>query len=417
VTHFHLVLHDEVVGELDVATSAAGPRWSGWWRDDWLNAVDRPVVSLRLHDLRPTGKRDWGSRPPPFITNLLPEHGGALRRRLARTHGIDETDDAAMLTLLGDDMSGAIRVLPAAAAAGPTTVRPSSEPRPLAAYRASLGGMQLKFSANRHDRVTLPARGETGLWILKIPAPDQPTLPRLEAAALAWAAAVGFDVPETDLVDSSRVDGLPDDVLRQVPECLLVRRFDRADDGRRVHLEELCSVMGFHPEEKYPGDAGQGRRPTTHTFAGLCGVIRRQAGSSDAALFIRRLLFDALVGNGDAHLKNWAFIFPDSRTPRLAPAYDIVPTALLQGDTTLALPVTGHELLGVNRFVDVTPDRVRSLARKVQLDPIEVVDDCARLVRRAVDTFDVTTRPFQLTSSLHDAWAFHVRSVASPWLA
>jgi serine/threonine protein kinase HipA of HipAB toxin-antitoxin module len=43
----------------------------------------------------------------------------------------------------------------------------------------------------------------------------------------------------------------------------------------------------------------------------------------NAQQFARRLLVNILVANGDAHLKNWSLIYPDTVTPELAPAYDI----------------------------------------------------------------------------------------------
>ena len=42
--------------------------------------------------------------------------------------------------------------------------------------------------------------------------------------------------------------------------------------------------------------------------------------------FAKRLLVNILLANGDAHVKNWSLIYPDTITPRLAPAYDIVTT-------------------------------------------------------------------------------------------
>ncbi len=41
----------------------------------------------------------------------------------------------------------------------------------------------------------------------------------------------------------------------------------------------------------------------------------------------RRLAFSLLIGNGDAHLKNWSLIYRDRRNPTLSPAYDFVSTA------------------------------------------------------------------------------------------
>ena len=45
-----------------------------------------------------------------------------------------------------------------------------------------------------------------------------------------------------------------------------------------------------------------------------------------------------LLANGDAHLKNWSFLYPDKVTPRLSPAYDIVTTNVyIENETQYAL--------------------------------------------------------------------------------
>ncbi len=48
--------------------------------------------------------------------------------------------------------------------------------------------------------------------------------------------------------------------------------------------------------------------------------------------FARRLLVNILLANGDAHLKNWSLTYPDTITPELSPAYDIVTTRVYMGD-------------------------------------------------------------------------------------
>jgi serine/threonine-protein kinase HipA len=307
---------------------------------------------------------------------------------------VPEADDAALLAILGADMSGALQALPTDDNPPAPPLRASAERAPLAGYRASLGGMQLKFSANFKDHVTLPAHGETGQWILKLPPRDQPTLPALEATAMEWARAVGFQVPEVRVVASALIEGLPDDILSQVATALLVRRFDRPDDRLRVHMEEVNSALGFHPVEKYPGEGSpdDSRRPTTHTATSIGRVFRRFALAQAAATFVQRWVFDALVGNGDAHLKNWAFVFPDGRRGAIAPVYDVVPT-VLRGDATSA---------------------IRELAKKLSLDPDVVEADARSLVDRAMATFAEAAEPFSLGDEAR-RWRQHQEDVARAW--
>ena len=56
----------------------------------------------------------------------------------------------------------------------------------------------------------------------------------------------------------------------------------------------------------------------------------------------RRLVFNVLMGNGDAHIKNWSLIYDNPLRPRLAPAYDLVSTvAYTTHDTSIALNMAG----------------------------------------------------------------------------
>jgi HipA-like protein len=155
---FRLLLHGEEAG---FAVARTDGSWRWWLNEDWLDKPEPPVLSLHLQNRSLRGTRSE-SRTPWFLSNLLPEPESALRRRLARTHGVPEADDAALLAILGADMSGALRALPTDDKPPAPPFRASVERAPLAGYRASLGGMQLKFSANFKDHVTLPAHGETG---------------------------------------------------------------------------------------------------------------------------------------------------------------------------------------------------------------------------------------------------------------
>jgi len=59
---------------------------------------------------------------------------------------------------------------------------------------------------------------------------------------------------------------------------------------------------------------------------------------ADVQQLARRLLVNILLANGDAHLKNWSLYYPDQKTPRLSPAYDILTTRLfIEGESKFAL--------------------------------------------------------------------------------
>jgi serine/threonine-protein kinase HipA len=160
--------------------------------------------------------------------------------------------------------------------------------------------------------------------------------------------AEGIEVPRTRLVAVSEVGGLPADAARLAGNALAVERFDRAPDGRRIHMEDFAQVFGRWPEEKYKGVS----------YANIARVLWAETGEAGAYEYVRRLVFSVLIGNADMHLKNFRVLYPDGRTPALAPAYDFVSTLPYLPEDQLALTfggsrdMTGITLDQILRFVD-----------------------------------------------------------------
>ena len=102
-------------------------------------------------------------------------------------------------------------------------------------------------------------------------------------------------------------------------DILAVQRFDHLPGGARVHMEEFNQVLGYTPRQKY----GKGIQ---QDWATMLRVLNRLSSQpvQDTREFLARMVAFILMGNTDAHLKNWALIYPDGRTPQLAPVYDPV---------------------------------------------------------------------------------------------
>jgi serine/threonine-protein kinase HipA len=108
--------------------------------------------------------------------------------------------------------------------------------------------------------------------------------------------------------------------------ALAVERFDRKDGDNRTHMEELAQVLEV-PTARLDAKYKYANFETVAIF------VAALAGIDNVGEVIDRLVLNVLVGNGDAHLKNWAFTYPDGRLPTLSPVYDVVPTVLyLPGD-------------------------------------------------------------------------------------
>lgn len=398
-----LCLHGEPVAHIQERTDAEGVRrYDLSYLPSYFERAEPPVLSLGLVNYRLDHTYRFGRRLPPMLTNLLPEREGALRRRIARAAEVDESDDIGLLRFVGQDLSGAMTVDLAETEPPVGRIVEVQEPPERAEsqrLRWSLGGMQLKFSVDRTDRPTLGLRGRGGRWILKLASPGHPDLPRAELATMLWARYAGFEVPELEIVDPRSVEGLPPDAHGEQTEALLIRRFDRTEKHEPVHMEELAQVMGVHPEHKYCDD----RDPRQSNLVELSRLVLRFAGRGELYTFFRRIVFDALAGNGDAHTKNWAFLFRDRRTATLAPVYDVVPTAVLSADKTFAMKFTSEAL-----FHALDEPRIRQFAGKLNEDPEELLSAARDTVERAIASFDAA----MAESGWHEAG---VRKLREHW--
>lgn len=395
-----LRLHGQPVARLQEESTPG--RYVLAFEEDYVRLASLPTISLRFRDWR-LGRIRRLPGLPPLLTNLLPEARSPFRRRVARAANLREDDDFGFLLALGQDMPGALT----AHSGDIVALKPSIEDAPPPPrgqgiqLRHSLPGMQLKFSVDRTDRLVLPVDGLGGRWILKLPDRERPQLARAELAAMLWARACGFKVPTVEVIDPSEVEGLPEDAWRGLPEALLIRRFDRDEVGAPIHMEELAQALGVHPADKYCDEPGGPRFSLLH----IALVLRDFTPPEDLITFVRRVVFDALVGNGDAHLKNWALIYPDRHHPRLAPAYDIVPTVLF-GDNKLALPFAGGDA-----FSALNTNRLRQFAVKLKADPDQFEQIAAEVVGQALAAFRSAMEAAELPSDLVARLEAHHRAL------
>ncbi|MCW1411954.1 type II toxin-antitoxin system HipA family toxin [Rhizobium sp. 1AS11] len=271
---------------------------------------------------------------PAFFANLLPED--KLREAMEKHHAghVRAGNDFDLLAALGQDLPGAVRVVPS----GGTTavIEDASRGKPKA--RFSLAGVQMKLSVmkntGRGGGLTLPMGDEQGHYIAKFPSTSFPGVSENEYANLALAAAIGMEVPERELVEKSDFEGIPEefDTLSD-GKVLLVKRFDRGAGAERIHIEDFAQVFGIYPSRKYEAAA-------YHDIASALGV----AISPTAALeFVRRLALTVITGNGDMHLKNWSLIYRgNGDKPELAPIYDVLSTVPYIPADAMALSLGGE---------------------------------------------------------------------------
>ncbi|WXB19101.1 HipA domain-containing protein [Pendulispora albinea] len=224
-----------------------------------------------------------------------------------------------------------------------------------------LAGMQLKFSMSMvNDRLAIPARGQGGLWIVKLPGSEFAELPYVEQATMTWAKLAGFGVPTHFALPIERLDGIPLGWTEGATHAFAVKRFDRRDDGSKIHQEDLCQALDLLPGNKY-GDIS----PKV-TFDGALRLVTDVCGEAEGREMAQRMGFVIASGNGDAHLKNWSLLWGDATRPTLTPCYDLVVTIAWErlgwqrrGGPKLALRMGGED-----RFAHIDTLALATLAKK-----------------------------------------------------
>lgn len=285
---------------------------------------------------------------PAFFQNLLPE--GHNRERLARERGCRVDDEFELLAAAGHDLMGGIEVEPVPLDEG--------VPDPVRLWHTSLGldvlepgfvelpvedaaaipGVVTKFSAIRDGRrYTVRRYGQAGSFILKLPSTRHPDLVRNEHVGYRLMQVLGLDCAQAEIISPNDAE-LPESV--PFPEILAVRRFDRSADGSRIHMEEFTQVLGYEPRHKY----GRGLEPD---FVAIARILDQLSAKPvhDVQEFVNRYVAFILMGNTDAHLKNWSLLYKDGVTPALAPLYDPVSVSSFFSEA----PDADY---GINRAID-----------------------------------------------------------------
>ena len=190
------------------------------------------------------------------------------------------------------------------------------------AGKLSISGVQPKLSLKLNKKKKeLEATDMEGEYILKPQTETFPNLPQNEYLCMSIASRLGIDVPPNTLIP------LKDKTLAYV-----VKRVDRIR-GEKLHQEDFCQILG--EKNKYDG-----------SFERIGKKIKEISDipGFDAQLFFERVLFFFVIGNGDAHLKNFSITYDKKARKRLSPAYDIVSSKLVIPDEEdLALTLNGKK--------------------------------------------------------------------------
>ena len=302
----------------------------------------KPALSLSL----PVQTRPHkGVEVEAFFAGLLPDE--ARRHDLARVLGVSEGNSFSLLKIIGGECAGVVSLYPTGNSPPPSThaqvevlttqqmqqLTERLADRPLLAgedgIRLSLAGAQHKLALGMQQGKLALIKGDAPTThILKTMIAGFSDTVENELFCMRLAERVGIATPK---------------VTRHIAgnaRYLLIERYDRVvanDAVTRVHQEDFCQALGILPQVKYEHEGG----PSIAACLALLQQHSRQP-AQDCHSFLARVVFNFLIGNADAHGKNFALLYKEGHRPQLAPAYDLLSTAVYPRlDKKMAMKIGG----------------------------------------------------------------------------
>jgi serine/threonine-protein kinase HipA len=171
----------------------------------------------------------------------------------------------------------------------------------------------------------------------------------------------------------------------------ITSRFDYKRDGTKYQVEDFATLLGKSPEKE--GDDYK----YNASYQDIAQFITRYVPAAQVELlhYFRLLLFNYLIANGDAHLKNFALMESEQGDYLLAPAYDLMCTAIHIDDSGLALHnglYTGDmEEASYNSFGTYTRQSFLAFAQKATIPmalATPIIDEYLLLTPKAIEMID-----------------------------
>jgi serine/threonine-protein kinase HipA len=200
--------------------------------------------------------------------------------------------------------------------------------------QTSISGVQPKVMISTENRGTVLYPN----LIAKTGDEEYPRLAENEFICMSLAKLCGLPVADFWLSDNK--------------ELFIMERFD-IQHNKRLAMEDFCVLSGKTSDHKYSGSYETGGK--------IVSLFTRD--QSQVELYWRYVLFSCMVGNGDAHLKNFSLLYASENngSPKLSPLYDVVNTDIY--------PTTDKELaLKLNKSkVFPNRDNLLKFARELKI--------------------------------------------------
>lgn len=339
---------DSYAGRLE---EAAGGRVIFTYDESYLGA-NQPKIAHTLPLRREPYISERGLHP--FFDNLVAE--GWFRNAQARALGVDTNNRFALLLGFGYDLAGAVSIIDPDAEVHHTLEHTDEATLAALLGRASLSGIQRKLLVVKDSKEFRPVGpNELSTHIAKLASGNLSELLELEYLTTKSVQSL---LPDDDVV-SMEIKTLPS--IRE--EALIIPRFDRSPTGKRLyHFEEFNQLLAKKSgDDKYEGgyeEMGQFILNTEHCVP------------AESYRLLRRILACLLVGNTDAHFKNFA-MFHTRDGLRLTPAYDLVASSYYKDFQSIALHIADVRSLAINKL---KPKHLLSLGKGYSVNRDNMID-------------------------------------------
>ncbi len=334
--------HEKIIGLLEQDNNG-DMRFT--YSSNWLNDPNAVKISCSLPLQENTFKR---KECQAFFGGILPEDN--QRKIIAKNLGISANNDFSMLDQIGGECAGALSFISHGMQLNSTNdayldldetalanILRELPTRPLLAgehdIRLSLAGVQDKLAVFVDgDKISIPLNNSPSTHILKPEFNIYNGVIFNEAFCLKLAKKIGLSAAEVDIKNSEDIN------------YLLVKRYDRIITTpsrviKRAHQEDFCQALGMLSINKYQNEGGPSLKK-------CFDLIRKESSVPviDLEKMINAVIFNFLIGNCDAHGKNFSLLYLDEL--QLAPLYDLISTVYYKDLTPkMAMKIGGEYLI------------------------------------------------------------------------
>lgn len=320
-----------------------------------------------------------------FFGGLLPENPN-IREILSKKYKIGITNDFKLLEIIGRDCAGALSFH---SKDEPEIKQEFSEItgeflsdiefekylkelpyKPYMGNRLSLAGAQEKTAICLIDnKFALPNKDVPTTHIIKTALPNYPQTIQNEYFCMKVANLIGIKVPNVEIRKVGNV------------EFLLVERFDRIVKNKkikRILQEDFAQSLGIQSRNKYEV-----------TIKDCLNVLNQTTYPAKNKIeFTKRVIFNYLIGNTDAHAKNFSLFL--NNNIELTPAYDILCSSIYDCDQRIAMKIGKAKF-----YKDITNEDWKLFAKDLDVSYRFVINEINRQEGLIVKAFEEVNKSFK----------------------